>query len=70
MKLKLYHSNPNNIKYRIDLDRPTIKENLEERNWKSVVENKDEEEYNFYWIAVTKLKGLFNPRYKIRLRND
>lgn len=47
-----------------------ITQNCLERDWIELSEEDDEWEFNFYWIAVTKIKALFNPRLKIRLRND
>lgn len=47
-----------------------ITQNCLERDWIELTEEDDEWEFNFYWIAVTKIKALFNPRLKIRLRND
>ena len=47
-----------------------ITENCLERNWIDLGEEDDDLDFNFYWIAVIKLKNIFNPRMKIRLRND
>lgn len=43
------------IKWKLGLDRPLIVEALEERGWKSVNED-NEDNYNFYWAAVREIK--------------
>lgn len=71
MKLKLEHVNSHHkLKFKNDLDRPVITENCLERNWIDLGEDDEDLDFNFYWIAVIKLKNIFNPRMKIRLRND
>ncbi len=66
MKLKLIHANPQlKLKFKNDLDRPVITENCLERNWEEIPPEEDDFEFNFYWIAVTKMKNLFNPRLRV-----
>ena len=57
------------IKWKLGLDRPLIVEALEERGWQNV-EEENEDSYNFFWAAVSEIKHIFNPQYKIRLRNN
>lgn len=49
------------IKWKCDLDRSVIFENMEERGWD---ESSQENDWNFYWIAATQIKKLFQPSAK------
>ena len=70
MKNKFKHKNGRiKIKYKTDFKRPTLNENLEERNWEEV--EKDDPDFNFYWASVKTIKTkIFNPHYKFRLKNN
>lgn len=68
MQSKFPHVNSNlTIKWKLSLDRPIIDENMEERGWKRV--EIDDPNFNFFWAKVSTVKDIFNPRYRIRLKN-
>lgn len=52
------------IKWRCELDRSVIFENMADRGWE---EASDEDEWNFYWINVGLIRKVFHPASKIRL---
>lgn len=56
------------IRWKNDLDRPVIDECCEERGWKEA--DDEEDDFNFYWAKVGNIKHIFNPRQKIRLKNN
>ena len=55
---------PNGLKWRCDLDRSVIVENMEERKWEESLDNND---WNFGWIQVHLIKKIFHPSSKVRL---
>lgn len=69
MQEKIHPNADVKIRWKCDLDRPVIIENCEERNWKKSDSDLDDN-YQFYWAAVGKIKNIFNPRNKYRLKNN
>lgn len=66
MKPKYKHVNAHlNIKWKTDLQKSVIIENMKERKWEQAED--DEEDWNFYWISVRFVKNFFHPRYGKRL---
>ena len=64
MKRKYNHYNAHlKLKWKLDLIRPVIEENLAERNWERVEE--EDMDFNFYWASVRTIKKIFNPSYRI-----
>ena len=69
MKPKFYHRNAHlNIKWKCDLDRQVIFENMEERNWENT--DPDDDDWNFYWSSIKNIRKIFHPHSKIRLQDD
>lgn len=66
MKPKYKHMNAHlNIKWKTDLTKSVIIENMEERKWQKAED--DDEDWNFYWLSVRFVKNFFHPRYGKRL---
>ena len=68
MKSKFPHKNGNlHLKWKCDLIRPVIENSCLERKW-TRVEDEDEIDCHFYWASVKNIKKIFNPKYRIRLK--
>lgn len=68
MRPKFKHPNANlNIKWKTDLQKSVILENMDERDWQGADE--DEKDWNFYWISVRNVKAFFHPRTGHKLNN-
>ncbi len=51
MKSRFNHTNAHlNLRWKLELDRPVISENCEERNWTRVED--DEMDFHFYWASA------------------
>lgn len=69
MKAKFSHKNGNlSLKWKCDLIRPVIEESCLERKWERVDEEEEELDSHFYWASVKNIKKIFNPKYRIRLK--
>ena len=66
MKPKYDHFNAHlDIKWKTDLQKSVIIENMKERNWQKAEDC--EEDWNFYWISVRFVKQFFHHRSGKRL---
>lgn len=69
MKSKFIHLNAHlDLRWKTDLHKPSITENLDERQWEQVEDEDDD--WNFYWASVGTVKKIFNPKYGYRLTDD
>jgi tubulin polyglutamylase TTLL1 len=67
MQSKLNHLNANlDIKWKTDFNKSVIIENMDERDW--VRADKDEKDWNFYWISVRKVRAFFHPKNGYKLK--
>lgn len=62
--------NSNNIKtklkWKTDLNKSVILENLHERGW---VETDSEEDWNFYWASINNIRNIYNAKTFYKLSN-
>lgn len=66
MQPKQIHVNAHlNIKWKTEVPKPVVIENLLDRRWQKVEPGEDD--WNFNWLSVRSVKNFFNPRYGKRL---
>ena len=54
------------LKWRCDLERSVIEENMIDREWEEVIESDD---FNFGWINIHLIKKLFHPSSRINFKD-
>lgn len=69
MKSKFIHLNAHlDLKWKTDLEKSVIIENMNERNWEKADE--DEDDWNIMWANVNTVRQIFNPKFGFRLTDD